>query len=139
MNVPLKWTIKDNNTFAKNKFRFSHNEVPWKYRVNSQNTYTEVWPQQNCIAALLKSNFGLEITLQTRRSLLVRRPMKDCFWKENCVYEKIYMYQTLAWCASDSPCPCYHPHKPRKRKLGQAMKSPPKGKAAWADILHAKL
>ena len=92
VNVPLKWTIKDNNAFAKNKFRFSYNEVPWKYTANSQNTHAEVWPQRNCIATLLKSHFGKETTPQTRRLLLVRRPTKDCFWKENRIYEKIYIY-----------------------------------------------
>ena len=33
----------------------------------------------------------------------------------------------------------YHPCKSRKKKLGRAMKSPPKGKAAWADITRTKL
>ena len=86
--MPLKWTIKDNNAFAKNKFRFSYNEVPWKYTANSQNTHAEVWPQQNCIATLLKSHFGTETTPQTGHSLLVRRPTNYCFWKKNRIYEK---------------------------------------------------
>ena len=47
--------------------------------------------------------------------------------------------QALAWRAGDRPHPCYHPRKPRKRKLGRAMKILPKGKAVWADIAHAKL
>ena len=101
VNVPLKWTNKDNNAFAKNKFRFSYNEVPWKYTANSQNTHAEVWPQQNCIATLLKSHFGTETTPQTRRLLLVRRPTKDCFWKENRIYEKKNMHNTnmMKYCA----------------------------------------
>ena len=31
-----------------------------------------------------------------------------------------------------------HPRKSRKRRLRWAMKSPPKAKAAWADIARAK-
>ena len=31
-----------------------------------------------------------------------------------------------------------HPRESRKRRLRRAMKSPPKGKAAWADIARAK-
>ena len=42
--------------------------------------------------------------------------------------------QALAWHAGDSPYPHYHPCKSRKRRLRQAMKSPSKGKAAWANI-----
>ena len=76
----------------KNKFRFSYNEVLSKYTANSQNTHAKVWPQQNFIATLLKSHFGMEATLQTRRLLLVRRLMKDRFWKENRIYERIYIY-----------------------------------------------
>ena len=82
----------------KNKFRSFHKDVPWKYAANSQKTHAEVWPQQNCIATLLKSHFGTETTPQTRRLLSVKRPTKDCFWKENRIYEKkkkityIYIY-----------------------------------------------
>ena len=35
VNVPLKWTIKDNNAFAKDKLRCSRKKVPWKYGANS--------------------------------------------------------------------------------------------------------
>ena len=47
------------------------------------------------------------------------------------------MQQALA-CVGDSPHPHCHLHKSRKRRLRQAMKNPSKGKAAWADIAHAK-
>ena len=47
-----------------------------------------------------------------------------CFWPA--------LLQALAW------HPCCHLCKSRKRRLGQAMKSLPKGKAAWADIACAK-
>ena len=78
----------------KTKFRFSHNEEPWKYKANLQNKKAEVWPRQNCIAALLKSHFGMETTQQPCRLLLVRRPTKDCFWKENRkMYEFIYIFK----------------------------------------------
>ena len=46
--------------------------------------------------------------------------------------------QALAWRMGNSPCPHCHMCKSRKRRLGWAMKSPPKGKAAWADIAHTK-
>ena len=88
VNVPLNWTIKDNSAFAKNRFTFPSNEVSWKHIANSQNTHAEVWPQQNCMATLLKSHFGTETTPQTSRLLLVKRPTKECFWKENRIYEK---------------------------------------------------
>ena len=42
--------------------------------------------------------------------------------------------QALAWHTGDSPYSHYHPCKSRKRRLRQAMKSPSKGKAAWANI-----
>ena len=35
-------------------------------------------------------------------------------------------------------CPPCHPHKSRTMRLRWAMKSLPKGKAAWTDIAHAK-
>ena len=60
--------------------------MTWKYAANSQNTHAELWPRQNCRTTLLKSHFGTETTPQTRR--LVRWPTKDCFWKENGIYEK---------------------------------------------------
>ena len=47
-------------------------------------------------------------------------------------------YQALAWCVGDSPCPCCHSCKSRKRRLRWAMKSLLKGKAAWADIACTK-
>ena len=80
--------------------------MPWIYVVNLQNTHAEVWPQQDCIATLLKSLFGTEATPHTRRLLPEHSPMKisieDYFWKENCIYEKhlynlytyIYVYST---------------------------------------------
>ena len=43
-----------------------------------------------------------------------------------------YLGQALAW------CPCCQPHKSRKKRLRQAMKSSPKGKAVWTDIACAK-
>ena len=36
------------------------------------------------------------------------------------------------------PCLSYHLRKSRKWRYGQAMKSLPKGKAAWVDIACAK-
>ena len=62
--VVCKCTFKlnnkdNNNAFAKDKFRCSHKEVSWKYGGNSQkNTHAELWPQQICIATLLKWHFG---------------------------------------------------------------------------------
>ena len=47
-------------------------------------------------------------------------------------------YQALAWCVGDSPCPCCHSCKSRKRRLRWAMKSLLKGKAVWADIACTK-
>ena len=51
-------------------------------------------PQQNIvsIATLLKSHFGTESTLQTRRLLLIKRPTKDSFWEKNRIYEKKYIF-----------------------------------------------
>ena len=46
--------------------------------------------------------------------------------------------QALAWRAGDSSCPRCHLRKSRKRSLRWAMKSPPKGKTAWADITCTK-
>ena len=43
----------------------------------------------------------------------------------------ISLWQALAWHMANS---C----KWRKRRLRQVMKSPPKGKAVWADIAHAE-
>ena len=36
------------------------------------------------------------------------------------------------------PRPRRHLRKSRKRRLRRAMKSPPKSKAAWADVTRAK-
>ena len=73
--------------------RASHKEVPGECGGNSkENTHVKVWPQQNCMATLLKSHFGMEATTQTRRILLehspLRKPTGDCFWKDNRIYEK---------------------------------------------------
>ena len=46
--------------------------------------------------------------------------------------------QALAWHVSDSPRLHYHQRKSRKGRLRWAMKSPPKGTVAWADIALAK-
>ena len=46
--------------------------------------------------------------------------------------------QALACRAGDSLQLCCHPCKLRKTPLRGVMKSPPKGKAAWVDIAHAK-
>ena len=46
--------------------------------------------------------------------------------------------QALALRAGDSPHPRCQACKSRKRRLRQAMKSVPKGKAAWANIFRAK-
>ena len=86
----LKWT----NVFPKDKNRDSHKKVTWKCRPNSKNTHAKVWPWQFCIANLLESHCGTEATLKTSCLPLVRRPMEGCFWKENRIYENIYIHNT---------------------------------------------
>ena len=45
---------------------------------------------------------------------------------------------SLGMTGRDGPRLPYHPCKSRKRRLGQAMKSPPQGNAASADIDDTK-
>ena len=62
--------------------------------------------------------------------------VKEWYW-----IWKILMFVNYKYFKMESiigPGMSCHPHKSRKRKLRRAMKSPPKGKAAWADIACTK-
>ena len=79
-------------------------------------------------------------TLRVNISCLKKRSLNTTkvSYRFISIYLSTYIYQVLASHAGDSLCPRSHPRKWRKRRLRRAIKSPPKGKAAWADIACAK-
>ena len=84
----------------------------------------------------LSSNFILHEMSHKKESIISK---KRYAWKTLCSSKKllvIHVETGLGMTRTNHPC-C-HPCKSRKSRLRRAMKSLPKGKAAWAAIARAK-
>ena len=65
----------------------------------------------------------------------LKSKVRECIHKGKNMFLDFWALQAFAWHASDSLCPCYHPWKPRKKRLVRSMKSLPLFKAAWDELI----